>query len=76
MLRSVDMIPPESGPAAAEIDEVEEEEEEGPRRAAAQALLEERMAIEGLLLALIFPLVGLGPTIEQRDAEETQERIE
>ena len=72
------MIPPESGPAAAaEVDDDEEEEkdveEEGPRR----ALEEERVAIEGgeLLFVLIFPL-GLGPTIEQRDAEEMQARIE
>ena len=71
MLRSVDMIPPESGPAEAEVEEEEEEaKEEGPRRAV--VVLEERIAIEGFL---IFPL-GLGPTIEQRDAEEMQARIE
>lgn len=78
MLRSVDMIPPESGPAAAEEVDLEEEEEvrEGTTRRAA-GLEEERIPIEEekLLLVLIFPLC-LGATIEQRDAEETQARIE
>ena len=72
------MMPPASGPAEAEDGRGEEEEEgkkEGPRRAA--TALEERFVAIGKLLPLVltFPL-GLGPTIEQRDAEEMQARIE
>lgn len=70
-------MPPASGPAEAEVDGREEEEgkKEGPRRAA--TVLEERFIAIGKLLPLVltFPL-GLGPTIEQRDAEEMQARIE